>query len=158
MLPVSDPREMDTQHTSPDAGGVGSGAAAQLVVLRGDVQPRTVDLDRGELTLGRHERNDLVLASPKVSRFHVRFTGQDNSWFLEDQGSFNGTFINRRRVDPGCRYTLRHKDIIEVSDYQFVFLTHPDAESRERFHTIFINKTEVKADVDEFLAEYLGDS
>jgi pSer/pThr/pTyr-binding forkhead associated (FHA) protein len=33
-----------------------------------------------------------------VSTFHARIFNRDGSWFVEDLGSTNGTYLNQRRV------------------------------------------------------------
>lgn len=52
----------------------------------------------GEITLGRHHSNDLVLLSLRMSRRHARFRFEDGRIFLEDMGSANGTYVNGQKV------------------------------------------------------------
>src|SRR6266508_4546204 len=54
--------------------------------------------------------NDLTFASPTVSREHAALTLRDGRWYVEDCGSFNGTFLNGTRVQPGTPLPLRHAD------------------------------------------------
>jgi pSer/pThr/pTyr-binding forkhead associated (FHA) protein len=64
------------------------------------------------VTIGRGAKNDLAFASPTVSREHAAITFRDGRWFIEDRGSFNGTFLNGIRVQPGTPLPLRHADRI----------------------------------------------
>ncbi len=51
----------------------------------------------------------------KVSRRHARIMLRDGRYFVEDQGSTNGTFINRgKRLVPGVRQPLNDGDEIIV--------------------------------------------
>ena len=50
-------------------------------------------------TVGVHERNDLVLADPTVSRFHAELQIRAEGPYLRDVGSRNGTFVDGVRVD-----------------------------------------------------------
>jgi pSer/pThr/pTyr-binding forkhead associated (FHA) protein len=66
------------------------------------------------LSIGRGPENDLCLDSKKVSREHALISFRDGRWFLEDRGSYNGTFLNGTRLQPGVPLPLRHADRITV--------------------------------------------
>jgi pSer/pThr/pTyr-binding forkhead associated (FHA) protein len=66
------------------------------------------------VTIGRGEGNDLTFDSPSVSREHAAVTLRDGRWYIEDRGSFNGTFLNGMRVQPGTPLPLRHSDRIGI--------------------------------------------
>jgi hypothetical protein len=76
---------------------------------------------RDSVSIGRDTRNDLILESAAVSREHARITSQDGRWYLEDRGSFNGTFLNGTRVQPGTPLPLRHADRISVGTETLIF-------------------------------------
>ena len=73
------------------------------------------------LTIGRDRANDLTLASPKVSRDHAALRFEHGRWFLEDRGSFNGTFLNGARLQPGSPLPLRHADRIGIGPEVMLF-------------------------------------
>jgi FHA domain-containing protein len=73
------------------------------------------------LTIGRAPHNDLVLPSSKVSRDHAVIVFEDGRWFIEDRGSFNGTFLNGDRLRPGSRLPLRHADRIGIGAQTILF-------------------------------------
>lgn len=54
--------------------------------------------NRKEITIGRSDNCDIVLADSKVSRSHARFFKQGDKFFIEDLGSLNGTFVNNERL------------------------------------------------------------
>jgi hypothetical protein len=76
---------------------------------------------KGSVTIGRDAANDLRFASPTVSREHAAVVFRDGRWFLEDRGSFNGTFLNGTRVQPGVPLPLRHADRISVGPEELLF-------------------------------------
>jgi hypothetical protein len=73
------------------------------------------------MSIGRDTRNDLVLESAAVSRDHAGLTFRDGRWYLEDRGSFNGTFLNGTRVQPGTPLPLRHADRISIGTETLIF-------------------------------------
>src|SRR3982751_3417020 len=71
----------------------------------------------GELAIGRDDTNDLVVPTKTVSRNHAAIVLREGRWYLEDRGSYNGTFLNGTRVQPGSPLPLRHADrIVSGSD------------------------------------------
>jgi FHA domain-containing protein len=73
------------------------------------------------VTIGRDPGNDITLPSPAVSREHAVVTLCDGRWFLEDRGSFNGTFLNGTRLQPGTPLPLRHSDRIGIGGETVLF-------------------------------------
>jgi pSer/pThr/pTyr-binding forkhead associated (FHA) protein len=75
----------------------------------------------GSVSIGRDTGNDLVLESAAVSRDHAGVTFRDDRWYVEDRGSFNGTFLNGARVQPGVPLPLRHADRINIGAETLIF-------------------------------------
>jgi len=50
-------------------------------------------------SLGRDVNNAIVIDDPFASAEHAVLTYRGNSWYIEDLGSTNGSYINGRRVD-----------------------------------------------------------
>jgi pSer/pThr/pTyr-binding forkhead associated (FHA) protein len=76
---------------------------------------------RERLRIGRDEQNDLTLASKKVSREHAEIRYERGRWLLEDRGSFNGTFLNMNRLQPGAPVPLHHADRIGIGPETILF-------------------------------------
>jgi predicted component of type VI protein secretion system len=73
------------------------------------------------VTIGRDARNDLTFESASVSRDHAAVVLRDGRWYVEDRGSFNGTFLNGTRVQPGTPLPLRHADRIGIGAETVLF-------------------------------------
>jgi pSer/pThr/pTyr-binding forkhead associated (FHA) protein len=82
-----------------------------LVVHPQQGKPRSVRLDAG-MVLGRAPECELRLDDTFISSQHARIFGKNGSWFVEDLGSTNGTYVNEQRlaapamVQPGDRIRL----------------------------------------------------
>lgn len=55
--------------------------------------------EKTRVTIGRHASNDLHLESRTVSNFHAEIVFEDGHLTLQDLGSTNGTYVDRRRID-----------------------------------------------------------
>jgi DNA-binding NtrC family response regulator len=72
--------------------------------------------DKGAITIGAMEDNDLVVSDDTVSRYHCKIVQEETSYLLVDLGSTNGTFINRVRIKeaylkPGCTIGLGNTEV-----------------------------------------------
>jgi len=71
------------------------------------------------MTLGRHPRNDIVLAHPAISAAHAAITTILDDSFLEDLHSTNGTFVNGHRIG---KHFLQHQDLIKMAKLELQFV------------------------------------
>lgn len=61
----------------------------------------------------------LILDHPAVSRRHARFVRRDGRITLADEGSTNGTFVNRKRLSGPA--ALASGDVIEIGPFRLLF-------------------------------------
>ena len=69
----------------------------KAVVTEGPKKGQTYELTR-ELTIGRSDKCQIVLDDTYVSQIHARIFPKGEGAALEDLGSTNGTYLNRRRI------------------------------------------------------------
>ena len=73
-------------------------APKKVTIVEGDVNKgKSYDLGE-ELVIGRAEKCQIVLDDTYVSQMHARFFARGESYMVEDLGSTNGTYLNRRRI------------------------------------------------------------
>lgn len=90
----------------------------------------------GPVTVGRGDDNDLILLSKSVSRHHAVIVEVDGRWFIEDRGSFNGTFVNDVKAQPGVRLPLRHADRIACGTATLLFSSPVQQSDHDRTETM----------------------
>ncbi|HWL11333.1 MAG TPA: SpoIIE family protein phosphatase [Planctomicrobium sp.] len=71
------------------------------------------------LVVGRDPTCDLVIPRQAISRFHAQVIASRDSFYLEDMGSTNGTFLNGRRLAK--REPLSDGDRITLHDVSIGF-------------------------------------
>ncbi|MBI3723105.1 FHA domain-containing protein [bacterium] len=81
----------------------------RLQVLNGKRQGATFDVGRGETVVGHRNTANVAIDDPWVSWDHARIFFQGDSFWVEDLGSTNGTYVNCVRVK---RERLSNEDII----------------------------------------------
>ena len=102
--------------------GVGSGVFPSLIFVQGTEQ-RTLFLDHTPFTIGRKMEKDLAIADPRVSRDHALIISESGKFFVEDQGSKHGTFVNGERVQ---RKVLERNDRLEFGARDSIYAVfHP---------------------------------
>jgi len=77
-------------------------------------------LEKEETTVGRSPDCDVFLDDVTVSRRHAVVKRRDDGFFIEDRGSLNGTFLNRRRIESG---RLEDGDELQIGKYRLTFLS-----------------------------------
>ena len=75
-------------------------------------------LERERTTIGRSPDCDIFLDDVTVSRRHAVALRQGETFVIEDQGSLNGTFLNRRRIESA---ELSDDDELQIGKYRLVF-------------------------------------
>jgi phosphoserine phosphatase RsbU/P len=100
----------------------GSGVFPALVYVQGNEQ-RSIVLNHTPFTIGRRVDKDLVIPDPRVSRDHALITSENGEFFVIDQGSKLGTYLNGERVQ---RKKLQRNDRLEfgVRDVAYIIF-HP---------------------------------
>jgi phosphoserine phosphatase RsbU/P len=109
---------MALQPITGPSSSAGSGVFPTLIFVQGNEQ-RTLNLDHSPFTVGRKVDKDLVIADPRVSRDHALITLENGQFYVDDQGSKHGTFVNGERVQ---RKSLERNDRVEfgVRDVAYV--------------------------------------
>jgi pSer/pThr/pTyr-binding forkhead associated (FHA) protein len=87
---------------------------------------REVALSGGVVTIGRQPDNLLRIDNPIVSGHHAKIFWENNHYVLEDNESFNGTYLNNRSVS---RAVLGDGDVIVIGKHRIEF--HSDAGKRD---------------------------
>jgi pSer/pThr/pTyr-binding forkhead associated (FHA) protein len=100
---------------------VAQGGGAALVVRAGGGRVgESFPLDHNRMTIGRRPDSDVFLDDVTVSRDHALIVRRGEDFHLDDLGSLNGTYVNRRRIET---HHLADGDELQVGKYKLTFLS-----------------------------------
>ena len=93
---------------------------ANLFLVRYPDEPIQVP-DKGEVSIGRSEDNDIVLAEPRVSRKHavINWLEPPGVYVISDLGSSNGTYLNGTKLPANHPGVLKDWDKIRIASAVF---------------------------------------
>ena len=97
-------------------GALGSIRPMFLVTLEekgGDTEQ--IEFEKNEITIGRLDGNDIVLAKGNVSKYHSKIVAKDGKLIVVDMKSTNGTFVNGKKI--ATPMVLKPTDKIYIGDY-----------------------------------------
>jgi pSer/pThr/pTyr-binding forkhead associated (FHA) protein len=96
------------------------GGAALVVRAGGGRVGESFPLDGERMTIGRRPDSDVFLDDVTVSRDHALIVRRSGEYHLDDLGSLNGTYVNRRRIES---HHLADGDELQVGKYKLTFLS-----------------------------------
>jgi pSer/pThr/pTyr-binding forkhead associated (FHA) protein len=71
------------------------------------------------MTIGRSPDANVFLDDVTVSRNHALLVRRREGLYIDDLGSLNGTYVNRRRIES---HKLRNGDELQVGKYKLTYL------------------------------------
>jgi pSer/pThr/pTyr-binding forkhead associated (FHA) protein len=80
---------------------------------------KEIPLKLGVNSFGRRSTNDIVISDPYVSGQHGLIEITENTVYLTDIGSSNGTVLNEARLSPNMKTTLEPTDVIRLGSLEF---------------------------------------
>ena len=86
----------------------GGGRAGESFTLHGD-----------RSSVGRRPDSDIFLDDVTVSRDHAIIVARGDEHYLDDCGSLNGTYVNRKRIES---HRLSDGDELQIGKYKLAFL------------------------------------
>ena len=116
-----------------------SGVFPALVFVQGSEQKNIV-LNRTPFTVGRKVDKDLVIADPRVSRDHAQIMQEGVDFYLVDQGSKHGTFVNGERVQ---RQKLERGDRLEFGARDSAYILFNPAHATSNTAREFLSQISV---------------
>lgn len=99
-----------------------SPTAIQVSLIRLDdagMETRKQVFQKPNISIGRGMDCDVRIDHPTVSSLHARLTNIKDQWWLHDERSTNGTFVNEQIIDQPT--VLIDSDEIKIGDQRILF-------------------------------------
>jgi ribosomal protein L40E len=121
------PEESETTMTftpeeaEEDGLGLPEGIDGPALIVRagGGRAGETFRLEHERITIGRSPDCEIFLDDVTVSRKHAVITKNGDDFRIEDEGSLNGTFVNKKRVEAA---ELENGDELQIGKYRLTYL------------------------------------
>jgi hypothetical protein len=94
--------------------------AALVIRAGGGRSGESFPLEGERLTVGRRPDSDIFLDDVTVSRDHALLVHRGGDYYLDDCGSLNGTYVNRRRIES---HRLADGDELQIGKYKLAFFS-----------------------------------
>jgi hypothetical protein len=78
-------------------------------------------VSRNTFSIGRTDNNDIITPDFGISKRHAEINSEDDTYYLRDLSSTNGTTVNGRPLE-GHRVAIKDGDVIGFARYEFLFL------------------------------------
>ena len=102
-----------------DVGDVAAESGALVIRSGGGRTGQSFPLHGERMTIGRRPDSDVFLDDVTVSRDHALIVRRGGEFHLDDLGSLNGTYVNRRRIDS---HRLEDGDELQIGKYKLTYL------------------------------------
>jgi hypothetical protein len=102
-----------------DLDRVTSEGATLVIRTGGGRGGETFPLEHDRMTIGRNPDAEIFLDDVTVSRNHAMLVRRPDGIYIDDLGSLNGTYVNRRRIES---HRLVDGDELQVGKYKLTYL------------------------------------
>lgn len=107
---------------------------AILLRMDGPMAGEVFSLEQGSVRIGRHSIAEVALPDEGLSRVHAQVFRDGPEWFVEDQGSTNGTYVEGERI---ARRKLHDGDIVQLGPRVAFSFTLVDSRREAVLHELF---------------------
>ncbi|MCA2977854.1 MAG: diguanylate cyclase [Myxococcaceae bacterium] len=126
-----------------------------LVEIHGPELGKKFVIDADGLSIGRDEKNAIVVDMDNVSRRHALVSTREGRFFVKDLGSTNGTYLNDDEIHE--ERPLRSGDLVKVGGAIFKFLHGSNVETlyHEEIYQLTISDGLTQVHNKRYFLEYL---
>ena len=102
-----------------EVADVAADSGALIIRSGGGRVGQSFPLQAERMTIGRSPEAEVFLDDVTVSREHAVLVRRSGAWFLDDSGSLNGTYVNRRRIES---HKLQEGDELQIGKYKLTYI------------------------------------
>jgi len=91
----------------------------KLIVTKGPMEGKIFFFGGDVVVAGRASENNIQLEGREISRKHFKFVIKNDSIYIEDLKSRNGTLLNGTVIVPGKEFEVRENDVLSIGNSEF---------------------------------------
>lgn len=103
----------------------------KLIVFLGKKIVWDSSREKRAIKIGKLDDNDIVLRDSRVSRHHATIVKEASKFYIYDNGSTNGTYLNNKRLPQKIRKELPEEGKIFISPYTLNCKILPDIDMQQ---------------------------
>ena len=102
--------------------GFRSSAKLPRLIYTGTDFTSEIEISCFPFLIGKMEENvNMVIDNPMISRIHAKIYFKENTYYIEDMNSSNGTYINNNLIQPHTLTEITAGDYITFSHLTYIF-------------------------------------
>lgn len=79
-------------------------------------EPVIYKVNHNEILIGSSPSNSIVIKETTLSKKHLKIIQDQSDWFVIDQGSTNGSFVDEEQLIPGKRVKITSESVVSLGD------------------------------------------
>ena len=82
---------------------------------------KKITIDKMNFTIGKGKEVDCIMDNASISRLHAKIVCQDSKYFIMDNASTNGTYVNGKLIEPNQFVEINNGDLLRFSNEEMKF-------------------------------------
>ena len=110
------------QSASEETVLLSTSQAKAVLMVRDSDGPRYFKMQKEVVTIGRNPSIcDLILDETGIGRMHAEIHHNQGQYYIKDNQSLNGTYVNGKRITSNQYFQLNTGDLIKIAHKEVVF-------------------------------------
>lgn len=82
-----------------------------------------ITIDKNTFVIGKGADADFIISNSAISRNHAQIVNQNGQFYIIDNESTNGTYINGKVIEPNKSIEIKNGDLLRFSNEELKFFT-----------------------------------
>lgn len=82
-----------------------------------------INIDKMNFTIGKGQDADFTINNALISRLHAKIVCQDGQFYVIDNASTNGTYVNGKMIEPNLSVEIKNGDLLRFTNEELKFYT-----------------------------------
>lgn len=82
-----------------------------------------ITIDKNTFVIGKGADADFIISNSAVSRMHAKIVNQNGQFYIIDNASTNGTYVNGKTIEPNQSVEIKNGDLLRFSNEELKFFT-----------------------------------